>query len=141
MPARLYAAAEARAILDALTQPCAFCEGGSLICPNCGHLDDDDEEWCSWDHFCGRRVWCDQCSATGRVPSERGAENLRAAAPDLAASVIVHANDAAALRAAVHKYLAAIDEITHGADPHARVVAAEAALRALVATPASTSEH
>ena len=68
----------------------------------------------------------------------RAHHNAGVAAPDLAASVIVHANDAAALRAAVHKYLAAIDEVTHGADPHDRVVAAETALRALVATPAPT---
>ena len=71
----------------------------------------------------------------------RAHHNAGVAAPDLAASVIVHARDAAALRAAVREHLAAIDEITHGADPHDRVAAAEAGLRALVATPASTSEH
>lgn len=75
------------------------------------------------------------CLCRACYEKHRAHHNAGVAAPDLAASVIVYANDAAALRAAVHNYLVAIDEVTHGADPHDRVVAAEAALRSLAATP------
>jgi predicted amidohydrolase len=123
--ARIYSAAEAKALRDAAPAgPYEAWHPDDM--PGRSVVVGGSERHPPYDHFVvgiEDRV---------RVPLAE----LFAAAPDLAASVIVHANDAAALRAAILEHLAAIDEITHGADPHARVVAAEAALRALVATPA-----
>lgn len=117
MPARLYGATDAQAILDDIAAA--------------------DKGVCTHD----ATSYTFGCLCRACYEKHRAHHNAGVAAPDLAASVIVHANASDALRAAILEHLAAIDEVTHGAAPHVRVVAAEAALRALVATPATTPEH